>query len=134
MVSFIGREEQMSKPEELNKILIKLQSSTNDFEASAIISEDGLIIAHILPQGLSETQIAAMSAAMMSMGVRTSEELKRGKLQQLFLKGENGHVVITQSGPHSVLLTLTREDAKLGLVFLSMSRAAEEIEKVLSTF
>ncbi len=124
----------MSKPEELNNILIKLQSSTNDFEASAIISEDGLIIANILPQGLEETQIAAMSTAMMSMGVRTSDELKRGKLQQLFLKGEHGYVVITQSGPHSVLLTLTKEDAKLGLVFLSMSHVAEEIEKVLSSF
>ncbi|MEN8152906.1 MAG: roadblock/LC7 domain-containing protein [Acidobacteriota bacterium] len=124
----------MSKPEELNKILLKLQSSTNDFEASAIISEDGLMIANVLPQGLEETQIAAMSAAMMTMGTKTSAELKRGNLEQIFIKGEKGYVVIMQSGPHSVLLALTREEAKLGLVFLGMSRAAEEIAEILSSF
>jgi predicted regulator of Ras-like GTPase activity (Roadblock/LC7/MglB family) len=124
----------MSKYDELNIILSKLQSESNDFEASAIISEDGLIIASILPQGLEETQIAAMSATILTMGVKTTGELKKGKLQQLFLKGENGYVVISQCGLHAVLLTLTREAAKLGLVFLNMSRAAEDIAKVLSTF
>jgi len=124
----------MSKHDELNEILSKLQSSTYDFEASAIISEDGLIIAQILPQGLPETQIASMSAAMISFGVKTSKELKRGELRQLFLKGEEGNIVITQSGSHSLLLALTRKEAKLGLIFLSVSKAAEEIGKILSTF
>ena len=123
----------MSKPMELNKILLKLQSSTNDFEASAVISEDGFMIANVLPQGLEETQIAAMSAAMMTMGSKTAAELERGALKQIFIKGEKGYVVIMQSGPHSVLLALTREDAKLGLVFLGMTRAAEEIAKVLES-
>ncbi|MCK4890205.1 MAG: roadblock/LC7 domain-containing protein, partial [Candidatus Aminicenantes bacterium] len=116
----------MSKPEKLNSILVKLQSSTSDFEASAIISEDGLMIANVLPEGLEETQIAAMSAAMMTMGTKTATELKRGNLEQLFIKGEKGYVVIMQAGPYSVLLALTSEDAKLGLVFLGMSRAVEE--------
>ena len=124
----------MSKPEKLNSILMKLQSSTSDFEASAIISEDGLMIANVLPEGLEETQIAAMSAAMMTMGTKTATELKRGNLEQLFIKGEKGYVVIMQAGPYSVLLALTSEDAKLGLVFLGMSRAVEEIAEVLGSF
>ena len=124
----------MSKPEKLNSILVKLQSSTSDFEASAIISEDGLMIANVLPEGLEETQIAAMSAAMMTMGTKTATELKRGNLEQLFIKGEKGYVVIMQAGPYSVLLALTSEDAKLGLVFLGMSRAVEEIAEVLGSF
>ncbi|MCK5222681.1 MAG: roadblock/LC7 domain-containing protein [Candidatus Aminicenantes bacterium] len=124
----------MSKPEKLNSILMKLQSSTSDFEASAIISEDGLMIANVLPEGLEETQIAAMSAAMMTMGTKTAMELKRGNLEQLFIKGEKGYVVIMQAGPYSVLLALTSEDAKLGLVFLGMSRAVEEIAEVLGSF
>lgn len=122
----------MSKPEELNSILVKLQSSTTDFEASAIISEDGLMIANILPQGTEETQVAAMSAALLNMGAKAAEELKRGKVSQLFIKGESGYVVITEAGPHSVLLALARPEAKLGLIFLGMARASEEIDKVLS--
>ena len=121
----------MSKPEELNNILIKLHSRTKDFEASAIISEDGLMIANVLPQGLEEARIAAMSIAMITMGTKTAAELHRGTLDQIFIKGEEGYIVIKRSGPHSVLLALTGKEAKLGLVFFGMSRAAEEITKAL---
>jgi predicted regulator of Ras-like GTPase activity (Roadblock/LC7/MglB family) len=91
------------------------------------------MIANVLPQGMEETRIAAMSAAMITMGTKTSAELHRGELEQIFIKGKKGYVVIMQSGPHSVLLALTREEAKLGLVFLGMSRAADEIAKVLDS-
>lgn len=121
------------KKDELNNILIKLQSSSNDFEASAVVSEDGLMIASLLPQGNDETQIAAMSAAIMTMGKKAAEELKRGNLQQIFVKGDDGYVVIMQAGPHAVILALAREDAKLGLIFLGLSRAAEETSKALES-
>jgi predicted regulator of Ras-like GTPase activity (Roadblock/LC7/MglB family) len=123
----------MMKKDELNNILIKLQSSSNDFEASAVVSEDGLMIASLLPQGNDETQIAAMSAAIMTMGKKAAEELKRGNLQQIFVKGDDGYVVIMQAGPHAVILALAREDAKLGLIFLGLSRAAEETSKALES-
>jgi predicted regulator of Ras-like GTPase activity (Roadblock/LC7/MglB family) len=123
----------MMKKDELNNILIKLQSSSNDFEASAVVSEDGLMIASLLPQGYDETQIAAMGAAIMTMGAKAAKELKRGNLQQIFVKGDNGYVVIMQAGPHAVILALTREDAKLGLIFLGLSRAAEETKKALES-
>ncbi|MBI5496353.1 MAG: roadblock/LC7 domain-containing protein [Deltaproteobacteria bacterium] len=122
----------MTRTETLNKVLANLQSSAADIEAAAVVSPDGLIIAHSLPQGLEETQIAAMSAALLSMGVRTARELRRGQLEQLFVKGTEGFIVIMQAGPHAVLLTLARRDAKLGLIFLDVSRAAEEIKKTLA--
>ena len=122
----------MSKSEELNGALSNLQASSADVEACAVVSEDGLIIASSLPQGFEESHIAAMSAAMMSMGSRTAMELKRGNLQQLFVKGENGYVIIMYAGPHAVLLSMTRKEAKLGLIFLDMSRAAEEVAEILS--
>lgn len=122
----------MSRTENLNKALAALQSSSGDIEASAVVSEDGLIIASSLPQGLEETQIAAMSAALLSIGARTALELRRGQLEQLFVKGSSGYVVIMHAGPNAVLLALARKDAKLGLIFLDVSRAAEEVKKALS--
>ena len=122
----------MSRSEDLNNILENLRASSSDIEACAVVSEDGLMIASLLPQGHEEGPIAAMSAAMMSMGTRTALELKRGTLQQLFVKGDNGYVVIMNAGPHAVLLALARKEAKLGLIFLDLSRAADEAEKVLA--
>ena len=122
----------MSRTEALNAALSALRSSSADVEACAVVSEDGLIIASLLPQGIEEGQVAAMSAAMLSMGARTAAELKRGELKQLFVKGDKGYVIIMHGGPHAVLIALTNEKAKLGLVFLDLSRAAEEVGKALA--
>jgi predicted regulator of Ras-like GTPase activity (Roadblock/LC7/MglB family) len=122
----------MTRPEKLNQALSNLQASSADVEACAVVSEDGLIIASSLPQDLEESRIAAMSAAMLSMGARTASELKRGNMQQLFVKGDNGYVIIMHAGPNAVLLSMTRKEAKLGLIFLDMSRAAEAVKDILS--
>jgi len=122
----------MSRTDELNNALSDLQSSSADIEACAVVSEDGLIIASSLPQGFEESRIAAMSAVMLSMGTRTATELQRGNLQQIFVKGENGYIIIMNADPHSVLLAMTRKEAKLGLIFLDLSRAAEKVKAILS--
>ena len=121
----------MSKIEELNSILAELQASSSDVEACAVVSEDGLIMASSLPQGVEEARVAAMGAAMLSMGARTATELQRGQLEQLFVKGDNGFLVLMQAGAHGVLMGLARKEAKLGLLFLDMSRAAEQTAKTL---
>ena len=121
----------MSRTEALIKTLKELQSSSGDIEASAVVSEDGLIIASLLPQDVEEDQVAAMSAAMISMGTRIVSELSRGHLEQLFVRGSEGYVVAVNAGPNAVLLSLARRQAKLGLIFLDISRAAKTIEKIL---
>ena len=122
----------MSRIDGLNSALSKLQAGSSDIEAGAVVSEDGLIIASMLPQGVEEGRIAAMSAAMLSIGTRTAMELKRGRLEQLYVKGDNGYVIIMNAGPHAVMLAMTRKEAKLGLIFLEVSRAAEEVKNILA--
>jgi predicted regulator of Ras-like GTPase activity (Roadblock/LC7/MglB family) len=118
--------------EELNKALSNLQASSSDIEACAIVSEDGLIIASLLPQGVEEERIAAMSATMLSMGERISMELRRGELEQLYVKGKEGYFLGMHAGDHAVLISLARKDAKLGLIFFDLNRAADSIKKILS--
>ncbi len=122
----------MSRTDELNNALSELQSSSVDIEACAVVSEDGLIIASSLPQSVEESRVAAMSAVMLSMGTRTATELQRGNLQQIFVKGENGYIIIMNADPHSVLMAMTSKEAKLGLIFLDLSRAAEKVKQILS--
>ncbi len=118
-----------------NQLLVErlreLQASSPDIEASAIVSVDGLSIASALPQGIEEDRVSAMSAAMLSLGERIAAELGRGALQQVYIKGENGYVVLMSIGEEAVLTALAREKAKLGLIFLDMRRAAEDIAKLI---
>jgi uncharacterized protein len=108
-----------------------LQASSPDIEASAVVSVDGLTIASALPQYVEEDRVAAMSAAMLSLGERIASELGRGILDQVYIKGENGYVVLMSVGEDAVLTALAREQAKLGLILLEMRRAALSLSELI---
>ena len=111
--------------------LRELQASSPDIEASAIVSLDGLTIASALPQGIEEDRVSAMSAAMLSLGERIASELGRGVLEQVYIKGVSGYVILMSVGEDAVLTALSREQAKLGLIFLDMRRATEDLKKLI---
>ncbi len=67
----------MSRLDNLNKILKNLQNESPGVEASALISEDGLMIASALPQDLDETRVAGMTATLLNLGTRATVELRR---------------------------------------------------------
>jgi len=108
-----------------------LQASSPDIEASAVVSVDGLTIASALPQDVEEDRVAAMSAAMLSLGDRIAGELGRGSLEQVYIKGAKGYVVLMSVGNEAVLTGLAREQAKLGLIMLDMRRAVEDLKKLI---
>lgn len=111
--------------------LQELQASSPDIQASAVVSVDGLTIASALPQGVEEDRVSAMSAAMLSLGERIASELGRGLLDQVYIKGDDGYVMLLSIGEEAVLTTLARAKAKLGLIFLDMKRATEDISELI---
>jgi len=108
-----------------------LQIGNPDIEASAVVSVDGLSMASVLPSNIEEDRVSAMSAAMLSLGDRISGELGRGTLEQVYIRGKAGHVVLMAVGEDAVLTSMARESAKTGLVFLDMKRAAEDLQRLL---
>jgi predicted regulator of Ras-like GTPase activity (Roadblock/LC7/MglB family) len=115
----------------LVSILNDLTSASEDIEASAVISTEGLMIASVLTAGSDEGRVGAMTAAMLSLGERTASELGRGDLEQVLVKGSKGYVLMLHAGEDAVLLLLVRPQAKLGLIFLDAKRAAENLVKIV---
>ena len=109
----------MGRVETLNQVLRNLQSGTPDIEASA------------LPQHVEEVRVAGMSSTLLSLGTRAAVELARGDLNQVLIRGDEGYAVMVRAAEGTMLLVLTTKDAKLGLIFLDMSRAVADIKKVL---
>jgi predicted regulator of Ras-like GTPase activity (Roadblock/LC7/MglB family) len=120
-----------SRIEQMVSRLRDLQAGTPDVEASAVVSVDGLIMASALPGDVEEDRVSAMSAAMLSLGERIASELGRGVLDQVYIRGDSGYVILMSVGEEAVLTVLARADAKLGLVFLDMRRAAEDLKKMV---
>jgi hypothetical protein len=120
-----------NRSQQMVERLRAMQASASDIEASAVVSVDGLIMASALQQGAEEDRVSAMSAAMLSLGERIATELGRGGLEQVYIKGDNGFIVLIAIGEDAVLTALARQDGKLGLVFLEMRRAAEDLKKLV---
>jgi predicted regulator of Ras-like GTPase activity (Roadblock/LC7/MglB family) len=120
-----------SRTDQMIARLRDLAASSPDVEASAVVSVDGLTMASALPAQVEEDRVAAMSAAMLSLGERIANELGRGNLDQVYIKGENGYVVLMSVGSEAVLTVLARQQAKLGLLFLDMRRATEDLAALL---
>jgi predicted regulator of Ras-like GTPase activity (Roadblock/LC7/MglB family) len=119
------------REEMLKTVLQDLNNSSQDVQASAVISTDGLTIASALSTSMDEDRVGAMAAAMLSLGDRTASELSRGTLEQVMIKGDNGYVLLIHAGADAVLTVITSKTAKLGLVFLDALRAAKSISEIL---
>ncbi|MBE2192581.1 MAG: roadblock/LC7 domain-containing protein [Anaerolinea sp.] len=120
-----------SRNDQLVERLRDLQASSADVEAAALVSVDGLSMAAVMPTDYDEDRVSAMSAAMLSLGERIAGELGRGSLDTVYVKGQFGYVILMSVGDEAVLTVLAREQARLGLIFLDMSRAVKELAKLV---
>jgi predicted regulator of Ras-like GTPase activity (Roadblock/LC7/MglB family) len=117
--------------EQMNQILKTLVANTPDLEGAATVSLDGLILASVLPAGTDEDRVSAMAAALLSLGERTAQELQRGTLEQVYVRGDDGYIILMAAGPEAVLEVIAGSSAKLGMVLLDMKRAAQEVSRLL---
>ncbi|MHA1882850.1 MAG: roadblock/LC7 domain-containing protein [Candidatus Thorarchaeota archaeon] len=114
----------------------RINSSIRDFETvpgvegAALVSLDGLMISSALPESEQE-RVAAISAAMLSLGEKATTELDRGDLLELYVKGDKGYTLLTSVGDSALLLVLAKVDAQLGLIFVDMKRMSEKLEEIL---
>jgi hypothetical protein len=109
-----------------------MQAVAPDIIASAVVTSDGLTLASALPHDVEEERVSAMSAAMLSLGERIASELQRGTLEEIYIRGEEGFVLLTAVGQEAVLTALSRSGGRLGVIFLEMRRAAEDLKEYVA--
>lgn len=121
----------MTKADLLAKALDEFLATSPDIEAAAVVSADGLPMASALPPHVEEDRLAAMSAAILTLGERAAVGLGKGGLSQVFVEGEHGYVVLMAAGQNAVLVAVTSQGAKVGLLLFEMRRAASRIARVM---
>jgi predicted regulator of Ras-like GTPase activity (Roadblock/LC7/MglB family) len=116
--------------EKMNSVLRQLRSSLQEIEAAVLISSDAMALASDISDESDEEMISALSASVLSMGERAANDLKRGILDQVYIKGDQGYLLIVHCGPDALLSLLVQPEAKLGVVFMEAKRTAEELSKL----
>lgn len=121
----------MTKADLLARALDEFLATSPDIEAAAVVSADGLPMASALPPHVEEDRLAAMSAAILTLGERAAFGLGKGGLQQVFVEGEDGYVVLMAAGENAVLVAVTSQRAKIGLLLFEMRRASGRVADVM---
>ena len=116
--------------EKMNSILRELRSGLQEIEAAVLISSDAMALASDISGDADEEMIGALSASVLSMGERAARDLKRGVLEQVYIKGDQGYLLLLHCGPDALLSLLVNPEAKLGVVFMEGKRTAEELAKL----
>lgn len=120
-----------SRSQRLDRALSVLMAQTPEIEAAAVVSFDGLPMASALPAGMDEDRVAAMSAALLSLGERAAQGLGRGELSQVYIEGETGTVYLVSADDEAVLVAVAARGAKAGLMLFEARRAAAAVADVL---
>jgi predicted regulator of Ras-like GTPase activity (Roadblock/LC7/MglB family) len=115
----------------LARVLHGLLAQAPEVEAAAVVSFDGLPMASALPPGMDEDRVAAMSAALLSLGERAAEGLGRGGLSQVYVEGDAGTVFLVSADDEAVLVAVAAQGAKAGLMLFEVRRAAESVADAL---
>lgn len=121
----------MTKADLLANALDDFLATSPEVEAAAVVSADGLPMASALPPHVEEDRLAAMSAALLTLGERAADNLGKGELAQVFVEGSNGHVILMSAGGNAVLVAVTAKGAKAGLILFEMRRAADRVRSVM---
>jgi len=117
----------------LDAVLGQLMRRVPELEAAAVVTADGLPMSSALPASMDEDHVAAMSAALLSLGERAAAGLGRGELSQVHIQGETGGVWLLAAGDDAVLVGVSAPDAKAGLVLYELRRAAIAVGTALAT-
>ena len=120
-----------SRSSQLDRALADLLAQAPEVEAAAVVSFDGLPMASALPATMDEDRVAAMSAALLSLGERAAEGLGRGGLNQVYIEGDNGTVFLVSADDEAVLVAVAAKGAKVGMMLYEVRRAAEAVAAAL---
>lgn len=110
--------------------LKQLMQDSSEIKAAALVSVDGIMIASHSIKDVSEDQMAAMSAAMLSLGNRMAGNVLNGNIDRVMIQSNLGYVIITAVGENLLLSVVAVLNAKLAMVFHDIKSFGETIKSI----
>lgn len=120
-----------SRSEKIQDVLRSLRAASPDVVGAAVVSTDGFIVGALLPSEIDEELVSGMASAFVGAAERIAMELAGGGMEQTYVKGRQGHVILSAVGEDALLIVLTTAQVRLGLVFLDIKRRIADLVKLL---
>lgn len=99
--------------------------------SAIVVSDEGLNVGSGLHHD-DDAALALTASDLVDAANDFSKRLEQGQLNRIVLEGEQRTTMIVKAGLHTVLAVSIPADEKLGLVILSVRRAARQISEIFS--
>lgn len=120
-----------SREEQMSEILRELRSASGGVEAAVLISSDAMPLASEMANGMDEELLSAAASSLIASGERAAGDLGRGKLDQVFLRGDDGNLVVVKVNDDALLACTVDPEAKMGMTLLEVNRCAQKLSEVI---
>jgi predicted regulator of Ras-like GTPase activity (Roadblock/LC7/MglB family) len=117
--------------DQLDFVLNNFERNVPHVQATAVVSNDGLVIASRLPDQVEEDRIGAMGAAILSISSRSGDELDRGDMERVLIEGTAGYILIRSIGDIAILVALVEKEVRLGMLFYECKICIEKLKEIL---
>lgn len=115
----------------MEEILRELRSEGSGIEAAVLVSSDAMPLASDPSDSISEELLSANASTIITVGERVAMELSRGDLDQLYVRGGAGDLVVVRVNDHAILACTVDKHAKLGITLLEVGRCAKKLSEVI---
>lgn len=119
-----------AKTQKLEKILNNLENESEIFTCVLVSSKGQIMASGSKLKNLDENALAAMSAALLSVGSRVGKTLDCGDIMAIQINA-SGRIVIATLLASGVLMTVAPAESKVGLLEFEISKSVEQIKQVL---
>ena len=118
------------------KNLILLGDGKGNFEITQVssgIANHESKIADLDGDGsITGEQLGALTAAIYKVGSKGVKALKRGPLEELYLRGAHGTIHLYVVGQKAILSVLARPEANMGMVHIESREQCKRVEQILN--
>lgn len=120
-----------SRVDQIHNILTKLKAGHDGVEGCLLVTAQGLPIDSATDGSTDEDLISAMTAAISSVSERVTQELGKGKINNISILGDYGYIILLDIAARAVLTVLAKTDSNLGLILLLARKSCAQLAELI---
>ena len=121
----------MSRRDRIQQGIDQLRMAIPDLKGVLLATSEGMPLVYSMEEKEDPGRLAALAAAVTSLGRRVTESLASGTCEEVTVLGSQGQVLLFATGPKAVLALLGPANLNPALVQLAARNAAQQILQAL---
>jgi uncharacterized protein len=108
-------------------VLEELKRTNPDIVAAVLATTDGFAVHSSVSADVDADTVAAVAADLAFRATRLAGELGQGDLREVLARAEGGYLLACVVGPDMVLAVVAKADVSIGLLLISIRKAAARL-------